>query len=65
MVKANNSDQTIDTGKEIDRSEEEKDKVTMQIWIPYYCARLEKQIPEHKFPVKINMQRRQHGIPVE
>jgi hypothetical protein len=42
MVKENNSDQTIDTGKEIYRSEEEKNKVTMQIWIPYYCASLAK-----------------------
>jgi hypothetical protein len=65
MVKVNNSNQTIDTGKEVYRSEEEKDKATMRIWVPYYCASLANRKPEHKFPVKINMQRRQHGIPVE
>jgi hypothetical protein len=58
MVKENSSDQTIDTCKEIYKSEEEKNEVTMQIWIPYYCASLEKWKPEHKFPVKINTQRR-------
>jgi hypothetical protein len=58
MVKANSSDQTIDTGKEIYKSEEEKNKVTVKIWIPYYCVRLEKRKLEYKFPVKINTQRR-------
>jgi hypothetical protein len=58
MVKENSSDQTIDIGKYIYRSEEEKNKVTMQIWIPYYYANLAKWKPEHKFLVKINTQRR-------
>jgi hypothetical protein len=54
MVKENNSDQTIDTCKEIYGSEEDKNKVTMKIWIPYYCASLAKWKPEKKFSVKIN-----------
>jgi hypothetical protein len=58
IVKENNSGETIDTGKEIYRSKEEKNKVTMQIWIPYYYVILEKWKPEQKFPLKINTQRR-------
>jgi hypothetical protein len=37
----------------------------MQIWLPYYPAGLTNRKPEHKFPEKINMQRRLHRIPVK
>jgi hypothetical protein len=37
----------------------------MKIWLLYYPASSTNRKPEHKFPVKINMQRRLHRIPVK